>query len=440
MKRLGFRTRLTLANSLLVILFAIFFAAYFPKLQEDAAEKALRSRAETMANVFASVAVAVLEMGELQTGEDEGLNKELLVWAQSDSDLAYANVLKTDKTRVGHYLGNGTSEGSELTEVPTGLSFAQSDALIHVSIPVRHEGNVVGAVNMGFSDRSITAARATSQRTALTVSAAVFVIGLVLAFLVGRSLAGPLLVSAREVHTVSQNIVTATKGQEASSAEEAAAVAQTRQSMELLLDSAQQIAERSSEVLGNAERNAVGSKQIAERIGELNEQRERITEILSTIMQVADKADLLALNASLEGTKAGEAGKGFTLVAAEMRRLAENVMESVTGIRALMKEMRHASQGAVEASSAGTESSEATTRSAREIALLTQEQRQATEQVIASMSEMAEILNQNLAAIRRSSSSAGRLASVADSLASLLDASANGTWQESASRSDARPG
>ena len=42
----------------------------------------------------------------------------------------------------------------------------------------------------------------------------------------------------------------------------------TRKSMELLLDSAQQIANRSSQVLGNAERNALGSRQIADRIGD----------------------------------------------------------------------------------------------------------------------------------------------------------------------------
>jgi len=80
---------------------------------------------------------------------------------------------------------------------------------------------------------------------------------------------------------------------------------------------------------------------VALRIKELDSHAEKAGEILAAIMQVADRTDLLALNARWR-YKAGEAGRGFTLVAAEMRRLAESVMESVTGIRRLMNDMRAA--------------------------------------------------------------------------------------------------
>jgi methyl-accepting chemotaxis protein len=200
-------------------------------------------------------------------------------------------------------------------------------------------------------------------------------------------------------------------------------VAETRRSMETLLDSAQQIADRSGEVLGNAERSTGGSQQIASRIGTLNELAENVAELLRIIMQIADKTDLLALNASLEGTRAGEAGKGFALVAAEMRRLAENVVESVAGIRGLMKDMRDASQAAVLASQEGTKSSTATTHSAREIALLTQEQRQATEQVMASMDEMGDILSHTLHGIQRTTSSASQLTALSGKLARMVNPS-----------------
>jgi len=166
-------------------------------------------------------------------------------------------------------------------------------------------------------------------------------------------------------------------------------------------------------VLGNAERTVNGNRDVAHRIKELNSQAEKVAEILATIMQVADRTDLLALNAALEGTKAGEAGRGFTLVAAEMRRLAESVMESVAGIRRLMNDMRAASQSAVEAGQEGIALSEETTRSARDIALVTQQQRKATEQVGHSMDDMAATVSDAMTNTRQTASTASDLVDAA---------------------------
>jgi methyl-accepting chemotaxis protein len=193
--------------------------------------------------------------------------------------------------------------------------------------------------------------------------------------------------------------------------------------MEVMLASAQQIAESSSAVLGNAERTVTGNRDVARRIQELNNHAERVAEILAAIMQVADRTDLLALNAALEGTKAGEAGRGFTLVAAEMRRLAESVMESVTGIRRLMNDMRTASQSAVQAGQEGIALSEETTRSARDIALVTQQQRKATEQVGRSMDDMAATVSEAMSSTRQTNSTAQDLVHAALHLDRLVGSS-----------------
>ena len=142
--------------------------------------------------------------------------------------------------------------------------------------------------------------------------------------------------------------------------------------------------------------------------------------MLATIMQVADRTDLLALNAALEGTKAGEAGRGFALVAAEMRRLAESVMESVAVIRKLMNDVRSASQSAVQAGQEGIALSEQTTRSAGDIALVTQKQRQATEEVGRSMDEMAGAVANTMANTRQTVRTAGELAELAGAISSLI--------------------
>ena len=219
---------------------------------------------------------------------------------------------------------------------------------------------------------------------------------------------------------LSQELVAAARGQESAGAEHAAAIEETRRTMELVLGSAQDIAQSSSMVLGNAERTVQGNRDVAQRIRELNTHAEKVAEVLATIMQVADRTDLLALNAALEGTKAGEAGRGFALVAAEMRRLAESVMESVAVIRKLMNDVRSASQSAVQAGHEGIALSEQTTRSAGDIALVTQKQRQATEEVGRSMDEMAGAVANTMANTRQTVRTAAVLAELAAGISGLI--------------------
>ena len=78
-----------------------------------------------------------------------------------------------------------------------------------------------------------------------------------------------------------------------------------------------------------------------------------------------------------------------------------------------MKDVRAASQKAVQASHDGTQLSEQTTLSAREIALVTQDQRRATEQVRTSMDEMTALLNHTMRSIKQMTREAGELAGLA---------------------------
>lgn len=416
-KILSLRTKLIASISLLIVGFAAFFAFYFPREQANLAATSLQDRAKSLSLVLSNLAAPSVMLGDLGV---EKLESEFAKSGQADPAIAYLFVLKPDG---GLYAGYNSSQVAKVTTAEELRHVASSDEYTTQIVPLIGDRSArIGTLTVAFSRDSVAAARGESQQSALLVGGIIFVIGLLVAWLIAHSLARPLLESARQVEDVSRNLLAAAREQEVSSAEEAAAVSETQRSMQTLLESAQQIADRSSEVLGNAESTENGNQQISERIGELNTQAESVAEILVTIMQVADKADLLALNGSLEGTKAGEAGKGFTLVADEMRRLAENVISLVTGIQAHMKRMRQASHAAVEASDGGRDSSKATARSAREIALLTQSQRQATEQVIASMSEMASILDHTLTSTKRTMNASTKLRELSTRLSSIVNA------------------
>ena len=227
--------------------------------------------------------------------------------------------------------------------------------------------------------------------------------------------------TALHISSASEEILVVLQDQELAASHQASGVEETQRTMETLLASARKISDNSQTVFKSAEKTQSNNRTVAERIGELKSHTARISEILEVIKSIADRSDLLALNASLEGMRAGEAGKGFTLVAAEMRRLAENIKESIGDIKELVSDIRESSLAAVMATEEGSRLSERTTDTALQISLITQQQQSGTEQVTQSMEELSHLINQGVAGTRQVTTAADELASASESLRQLVD-------------------
>ena len=356
------------------------------------------------------------------------------------------------------------------------------------SIRVRRSGNLTGALrirgeaaairgelesrfNAGVT-RATQAAEAAADQGATTASraqtAVVFgallalIIGVISAALLNRAISVPLQETSSVIASGSAEILAATTEQAASANETLAAVSETVATVNEVAQTAEQATQRARAVADSAQRAAelgktgrrvvddsvAGMQQVREQVESIGrsilslaDQAQAIGEIITAVNDIAEQTNLLALNAAVEAARAGDAGRGFSVVASEIRILAEQSKRSTVQVRQILGEIQRATgaavmtteQGTKQVSSAGKQIAEAG-ETIRTLADAAQEASQAAAQIVASAGQQAlgmeqirhavtsihEATQQTLTASRQSEQAAQDLTKLGERLLSLV--------------------
>lgn len=144
----------------------------------------------------------------------------------------------------------------------------------------------------------------------------------------------------------------------------------------------------------------------AQSIGELGERTRQIGGITNTVKDLADQSNMLALNAAIEAVRSGEHGKGFALVAREIRRLADQSIQSTERVREILESVRMAVGAAVGGSEEGArrvegslEQMRASAEHLRALANVVRDNSSAVRQIATAVNQQNTGVNQVFAAV-----------------------------------------
>ncbi len=216
--------------------------------------------------------------------------------------------------------------------------------------------------------------------------------------------------------------------------EQASSLAETAATMEELTttvrqnaDNAQQASQLAEAAAGVAVKGGDVVSSVVRSMGAINESAKKVADIIGVIDSIAFQTNILALNAAVEAARAGEQGRGFAVVATEVRALAQRSAAAAKEIKALIDlSVSSTAEGnklATEAGAAMTEtvaSIQRVTGIVGEISAASREQTTGIEQVNVALSQMDQVTQQNAALVEEASAASRGLREQATNLAGLV--------------------
>lgn len=278
-----------------------------------------------------------------------------------------------------------------------------------------------------------------------------------------RQLAKQSREATENLNAAAAEIRASTQEQAASVEEQLAAVQETAATVDEITHSGSQIGKRAQEVIASAQATVQTSgaglkavdetvrameqireqaEAVAGNIVALSEKTQAIGEIIATVNDISERSHLLALNAAIEAAAAGEQGRSFSVVAAEMKTLADQAKEATAQVRSILGDIQRGinssvmlTEEAVKRVAAGRERTDTTHATISEITARIQESVQTFQQIVASTNQqqlgieqvMGALQNirqasqQTAAGTRQLDTAAGNLTQLSGQLVGLAD-------------------
>ncbi|MEX0729073.1 MAG: methyl-accepting chemotaxis protein [Planctomycetaceae bacterium] len=183
-----------------------------------------------------------------------------------------------------------------------------------------------------------------------------------------KSLTGQILSVTENVNSAASQISSSAKQQACSTKQQASTIQEITNTMREITQTGSQIVEKAKEVVAAAENAAQQSQSgiaavqntsqtmesireqvedVAENIVALSEKTQAVGDIISTVNDIAEQSNLLALNATIEAADAGENGNRFSVVANEMKNLADQAKNCTVQVRSILGEIQKGITSAV---------------------------------------------------------------------------------------------
>jgi methyl-accepting chemotaxis protein len=213
-----------------------------------------------------------------------------------------------------------------------------------------------------------------------------------------------------------------------------------------------QIAEHAEEVGRSGERSLEQSRlglseirslvnDIGQKIHQLDDRTHQIGTITETVKNLADQSNMLALNAAIEAVRSGEHGRAFSVVAREIRALADQSIQSTRRVREILDDISGAIRQAVAITERGAERMEAgllqvqasgnnlrelsgivteSSSAVRQIATAVTQQNADVGQIFAAITDLAAMMDETLRGLADTNQSVGTLKEVTEQVASVV--------------------
>jgi len=243
-----------------------------------------------------------------------------------------------------------------------------------------------------------------------------------------KDVAAQTRLATADLNSAAVEILASTQQQAAGTGEQAAAIQQTTTTMEEVRQSGVQISDRAKQVAASSEATSAASRAglqavestaktmenireqaeaVAENVVSLSEKTQAIGEIISTVNDLSEQSHLLALNAAIEAAAAGEHGRSFSVIAGELKNLADQSREATVQVRSILGDIQKGintsvmlTEEAVKRVDKGKEQADVADGAIREMTGNIQQSVQAFQQILAGSNQQQIGFTQVMQAVR----------------------------------------